>query len=244
MTAKQSNKLAMYNSVLEFLRAFLSSPTATSAFPALAARLAALITLVGKIIEQAAIQEQPLKGRLDRRDQTLGAVAETAVPVAGAVLSYARATEQPELAAQVENFRSRFGRMRRAERVRIAQRVHDAAVPLAAELADYGLTAAMLEDLRARIEAADKSASAPRVTAEDKKVATQQLERIFEQAERLIAEIDPMLLKLQLTDPATHDRYLAARIVYDRPGARQGDEAAGPAEPPATAAGDAQGTTA
>ena len=225
----------MYNAVIEFLTGFVNSTTATSLFPALAAKLATLITLIENISGLAAAQEQPVEGKLEEREQALAAATETTVVVAGAVLSYARTNQRPDLAAQVRRVRTEFRRLRRAERMRIAQRVHDVAAPLAAPLADYGLTAGMLDDLQARIDATAQAVSAPVSTKAVKKVSTTQLSRAFADVEQLLATIDPMLLKLRTVDAKAHALYLAARTVFDRPGARVGASQQARVSEPATA---------
>jgi hypothetical protein len=215
----------MYNAVVEFLQELVDSLAATGLPPALAAKLATLITLVGNLESLASAQEQPVDGQLEDREQALNEAQDAAIVVAGAVLSYARTTRQNDLAAKVRHLRTEFQRTRRAERMRIAQRVHAAAAPIVTQLADYGLTPAALDDLRAKITATEQAVNAPVSTKAVKKVSTRELNRVFAQVDDVLAEIDPMLLKLQSTDPKMHSLYLAARTVFDRPGARQvGDE--------------------
>lgn len=235
MTAIQSNKLAMYHAVRVFLTALLSSTTATSAFPALAAKLATLITLIDKIIAAVATQEEPLRGHIRARDQALADAMEATFAIAGPVLSYARSRRMPDLVANVRVNASAFRRLRRAERMRIAQRVHDAAEPIIAELADYGLTPAKLAEFQAKIDATQQAVNVPRSTAVAKRAATVELTRLFADADALLAEIDPMLAPLRLTDRETHAAYVTARQVLDRPGTRSISEPPA-AAPSATAA--------
>lgn len=210
----------MYNAVIEFLRKFGDSTTATSMFPALAGKQAALVSRVANLETQLAIQGQPLDGELEAREGALDAARESAVIAAGAVLSYARTNELPALAAQVRRVRTEMRELRCGERMRIAQRVHDVAAPLVTQLADYGFTAAMLEELQANIDGATEAVNTPVSTRAAKKVSTRDLARGFRAVEQVLAEIDPMLLRLGKIDPTSHGLYLAARAVVRRSGTR------------------------
>jgi hypothetical protein len=228
----------MYHAVVEFLQGFVNSTTATNLFPALAAKFATLITRVGNVVALAAQQEQPLEGKLRDREQALDAAVETTVIVAGAVLSYARTCRLHDLAVQVRRTRTEFRRRRRTERTSIAQRVHDVAAPLAVELVDYGLTAGMLEELQETIDATAQAVTAPVSARAEKKVSTRQLARAFTEVEQLLAQIDPMLLKLGKIDPTMHALYLAARKVFKRTGARAAAARPGSVADPAAPAAE------
>lgn len=224
----------MFHAVVECLKGLVDSTTATSLFPALPAKLAALEPLVQNIVALAAAQEQPVGGQLEERDQALATASAATVVIAGAVLSYARTHGLPDLAAQVRGIRTQMRRLRRAERMRIAQRVHDVATPLSAPLADYGLTAGALDDFQAKIDATTHAVNVPVSTKAVKKVSTVQLNRAFRAVDRMLGQIDPMLLKLSIVDPKSHDLYLAARTVFARPASRSSTTAATAA--PATSA--------
>ncbi len=160
MTTIQSNVLAMLRAVQVFLTALLSSPTASSLFPALAEKFATLKTLIPKIAGLAAVQEAPTDGLIQDREKSMVETTDAALGVAAGVLSYARTLELNDLIAKVEIKRSDFDRMRTAERMRLAQRVHDAALPLGAELAPDGVTLAHLTDLQRRIALTDEAVDA------------------------------------------------------------------------------------
>jgi hypothetical protein len=211
----------MYNAVIEFLRAFVNSTTATSLFPALAAKFALLITLVGKLVELRDQQTQPIDGKIEDRESAFTDLTQATVEVADSVLSYARSKRNHDLAARVRGVRTELRKLRVGERTVIAERVHAAAAPLAAELLAYGVTAAELEELRDKIDATVQAVKAPVQAKAVKKVSTSELSRVFADIDDLLAEIDPMLTKLQSIDLATYERYLAARAVFARPGTRQ-----------------------
>jgi hypothetical protein len=244
MTAIQSNKLAMYIAVRVFLTGFLNSPTATSLFPALAAKLATLVILINKIIAHASTQDAPLDAVIRAREAALNKATTRALAVAGAVVSYARTQKQVELETEMSVSASSFRSLRRAERMRLAQRIHAVALPLQAQLADYGLTAAKIAELQAFITAADDTVAARATVSADKKVATGEIDRLCAETDALLAEIDPMLVQLGESDPETHARFRAARVVFDRPGTRSQEvdatAASNPANPSSPTASSAE----
>ena len=222
MNAKQSNKRAMYREV----QVFLHTTTATRDLAALAAKTALLITLLTQIDELVETQTRPLAGVLGARDQATNSAINLALGVAGPVRSYAVAHHDPELAALVDLAKRDFLQLRRGERPRLAQRVLDAAQPLAAELGAYGVTPALLDALHASIDTSDAAVDVPRTTAANKKAATAKLAAVFKEVDVLLKdEIDPMLAVLGLTDPEALARYRIAREVIHRPGTHGNPEA-------------------
>ncbi len=217
MNAKQSNKLASLNEVREFL----NTNTATADLAALAPRVAQLNTYIIRINELAAIQDLPLAGPLDARDQAQEAAIKLTLSIAGPVRCYAEANERPELVALVDLSRADFIAIRKSERMRLAKRLLDAATPLAAQLAPFGVSAALLDELRNKINEGNSAALVPRTTNADKKAATVEMADTFSAIEHLLeSEIDPLLTVLQATHPLAYTRYRIAREVIDRPGSR------------------------
>ncbi len=205
------------------VQAFLNSTSATVGLTALAEKLALLTTLITEILKLAGTQAEPTDGELEAREIALTEATDLALIVAGGVRSYAR--KLPELAARVRVTRTAFREMRRTERMRLAQRIHDAAASVLPELAGYGVTAALLAELQLKIDATIAAVNAPRVTSGVKKVATSQLLGLYKQVDDLLAdELDPLLLSLRRNDPHAWELYRDARKVFDRPGARSDDD--------------------
>lgn len=147
--------------------------------------------------------------------------------IAGALRSYAATNRRPELLEQASVARRHFGQLRRGQRMQLAQQVLDAAQPLAAELAGYGVTAAMLAELEAKIAAGDAVVLSPRRASARRKAATRALQSNFSAAFTLLREeIDPLIETLRLSDPVVYEAYRDARSVFERAGAHgvRGDE--------------------
>lgn len=219
MNTPQSNRLAMYIAV----QVFLNSITATAGLAALAEKLALLKTLIVEILKLAGTQSTPTAGAMEAREQALAEATDLALIVAGGVLSFAK--NRPELAAKVRVNRTQFLRMRRSERMQLAQRIHDAAASVIAQLGGHGLLPPILEELQTKINATEPAINAPRTTAGEKKVATSRLAEIYRQVDDLLEnDVDLLLRQLQRTNPTAWQLYQDARTVYDRPGVRSAPE--------------------
>ena len=179
------------------------------------------------------MQAQPTEGTLEAREGALAEATDLTLTVAGAVRSYANPLDLPELRAAVKVNYSSFTKMRRVARMDLAQRIYDAALPIVAHLAPYGITAATLEELQTSINEATDAVSAPRTTNAEKKVATSKLDDTCRAIDDLLKnEIDPLIFGLRKKNPDVYRLYQEARQVFDRPGGRPADpEPATPATP-------------
>ena len=226
MDATQAGKFAMYETVAELLG---GSTAIISTIPALPALLADFQTQIDAIPGLVGTQAQPTTGVTADKQSVLQAMADTALEVAAGVASYASKNHLGDLAAKVAAKPSAFANGRDLEHLALAQQIHDAANGVLAALADFGVLAADLSDLQAKIDKARAVLNAPRAAANVKKSATQQLPDAFRAADEILNnQIDPLAAKLAKKNPDFYAKYQAARIIIDRPGGH-----ASPAAPPA-----------
>ena len=228
MTSDQNNKLAMYGSVEELLQA----TTETSGIAGLPAKLTTLRARLGELRALAGTQTQPTAGQTASRDQTLAAMIDTTLEIAGILGAYAHEHTLRDLSALVDVQRSDFDAVRLIQRPLLAQRVHDAAVAALPQLTGLNLPAETLVAFQAQIDAARAKLNQPRMTVVAKKAATEQLAAAFAAVDGLLAEqIDRLLLPLRKTSPVFYAQYQAARSIVNVPGVRS---APAPANPPVT----------
>lgn len=214
MTAYQSYKLSRLRAVLLFLHTL----PAISSRPSLQTRTAGLKTIVDDIVDILMTQAKPLRGPINLREQALGRATDTAMAIAILVHRYAEKRTLPELAAKVDLVRSDFLKTRRAERMLIAQRVHDAATSVVDELAEYEITPVLLTRFQTQIDDADEAVDLPRATSDDKKTATASLGARFRAADEFIQkELTPLFLLSKEDDPTLFARFEAATRLLDRP---------------------------
>lgn len=217
----------MYHAVQAFL-----TKMETDALPKLGEKLAAFITLLTQIVLLSDKQAQPTLGFVRDRDRALAEVAKAAVVVAGLARSYAEAAQLGDLAARMRLRPSHLLAVRLPQRLQLAQRVYDDVLPHAAVLVAEGLTAEMLADFKAKLEAAAALLAQPRTTLVAKQEATKQLDEAFREMDRFLeAQLDPMMNVLSVEDPEAFGRYERARTIIDRSATRKAadDETAAPA---------------
>jgi len=229
MNTKQNNKLVSYAATEAVLKA---NPEIASV-PGLPGKLVQLSAKIGEIHMLARIQNQPLAVTTARRDQIFEAMAESALAVAAAVANVAQERAITDLMQAVRVVPSSFQASRRAQRVWLAQRVHDAAGTALEHLEPYGVTAEALAALQERIAAATAAIHMPRTAVTTRKAATHQLAELIREVDALLVNgIDRLVLRLRRSQPQFYKDYRATRQVVDWRGARRpGDAPLLPAAP-------------
>lgn len=221
MNAKQTNRLASYTATESLLKA-APEVVGVAGFPAM---LATLSAKTGEINRLAKDQTQPLQVRTTERDLILEAMTELTLEVAGFVRAVAREAALPQLALSVQVGLGSFRRARHSHRMWFAQRVLDAAQTVLPQLGAYGVTAATLADLQARILEATQRVNLPRETVAAKRAATLRLVVLLDEVETLLDDgIDPMVFPLRKIHPEFYATYEATRLVVDVPHARESEE--------------------
>ncbi|MBI5382970.1 MAG: hypothetical protein HZA31_13815 [Opitutae bacterium] len=234
MLSSQDNKLSMYRAVLAL---FNNNPTMVSALPALGVKVASFQRVVGKISPLATSQAQPTCGAVIDKNKALTEMADAALLIAGAALSYATENKLGELAAKVRVKPSDFSYGRQQDRVTLAQQIHDAANSVASLLVDYNIKSEDIDALQTKIGLAVSALSGPRGVATVKRAATAQLSAVFKEADAFLTdELDPLLVPFKKSQPEFYAQYQAARVIVDRPGGHGTGEtpesgAAAPAAP-------------
>ena len=226
--------------------AFLSTGHATSQVlenynttltgPALQAAHAELKTRLEEIELLAHQQSEPTVGKTVNRHKLYDEAAEAVRIVARLTLRYARQEGLPEVIDHVEVPARRLTHGRFRHRLEAMQHVEAAATAQAEALVPYGVTPAMLTDVKAKIKAAAERPSA-HSAIEQRCVATQRLAAAFAELEELLTNgLDPLMELLRLSHPVEFAAYRQARMVIELPGTPSGaTEAKTAADAPAPA---------
>ena len=224
MKSHQYNKLAAYQAVLNLLTS-THEAEAIVAFPQAFARFRAKLE---DLTALRARQTQKLSPALVQRDAILGAALREALRIAGIVRSYAHAHDDPVLADRVRLTPRQLRETRIARRLALAQRVHDATLPVLDALAGYGVTAATLAALQEKIADAELAVRGPRDVMVVRVAATQQLVVALREIDAVLKnQLDPLLFPLQETQPEFHARYRFCRDIINT-GRGRGAVAAAP----------------
>lgn len=230
MNKKQHHKLLSYHATLAALEAL----PGVGDIAGLPAELAAFRTRMGEVLRLAQVQREAVAGKRLRRDELLREMADAAVDVAQLVSAYAHKQKLVELSALVRVDPPDFSRMRRSARPVLAKTILDAAHAVLPELAPYGVTAAMLHDLEARMVAALEGIHQPRTGIVERKTATGRLATLFDEIDVLLEEqIDRLVYRIRKTHPTAYASYRSAREIMHHTGGRRRSGATSlPVSPP------------
>jgi len=213
MNDRQENKLSMYLAVREVMT---DNQALTAGVPAIGAATTALGAEITIIQSLAQTQKQPTQGATQSKRQLRGAMADSAVPVAGAVKALASATNNPELAAEADFTRIDFTSGRDTESASRADIVLALGTANLAALAGYGIVQATLNGLTDAIQAYRNSITRPREVITVTSAATAQLDPAFARADAILKErLDGLMEQFRLTQPAFYFAFQAAREIID-----------------------------
>lgn len=207
----------------------------TASIPGWPAKLVLFDSAMNNLRAVAARQAQPVSTSKLRRDIALDEAVQTALKLSGIALSYAEENKLPLLANRVRLRPSAFNVVRPLQRVQLAQMVHDTLAPIVAQLADHGVTPAVLEAFQQQIDEAAAALPAPRDARVQRRAATEELREALRRVNSVLENhFDPLLLPLKRTHPEFYRRYRAARMIVNYP--TRGVAGAEPAEAPAPVA--------
>lgn len=178
---------------------------------------------VQRISDLGLRQSQPIVGVTEGKKVSRKELSKAALDIAKPARAFALATGAYELAAQANVSRTAILRGKDKDAADLCQNVYDAAAaaPTALALAPYGVTAAKLKKLQARIDAFSAAAPAPRQKITGRKTVTHRLAQEFRVAEKLLAEgLDLLVDQFEEEFPDFVSDYQNARIVILPPAAQ------------------------
>ncbi len=165
----------------------------------------------------------PIRGKVEDRDARLAELIDQTLELVGFAVSYAREHGLHDLEEKVTVSPSDFHNLRLTRRAGLAQQVHDAVVPIVAQLVSYGVTAETLTAHQTAIDVATAAVSEPRATVTAKRTATAAMVKAFADADALLeTHIDPLLFPLRKTQLEFYAEYRARREVVARSSATAG----------------------
>jgi len=227
MNAKLENKLSMYLAVQLVLD---RNKTTWQGLTALADAVTEFNQHVTNIPPLAQTQTATSTGITADKAQLRAAMAQAALEVADATHAYARKVKNNDLAARTKAALTTFTQGRDTTAADRARIVHAAATSVVASLAPYGVTAAKLTALAAKIDAYAASLSKPRDAVASSSTATKLLKAEFTAADALLRDqLDALVPQFAAANARFVQDYQNARLIVD---ARGGSGT--PPPPPAT----------
>jgi hypothetical protein len=218
MTGKQENKFSMFLAV----QAVCERNSATiQTLQAFADGYTEFTTHVAKIDILAQNQSVDSTGLAAGKQQLRKTMAETTAVIALAVNAYSKKTKNNDLAAQTAVTASDMTSGRDTGAANIARNVHAAATANLANLAPYGVTAAKLTDLKAKIDAYAASLSKPRDAVTSGSAATKQLAAEFAAADAALNDqMDALVPQFAASNAKFVADYNSARLIVDSGGGK------------------------
>lgn len=189
-------------------------------------------TRVSNIQTLAQNQSVDATGLAADKQQLRKDMAAAAATIALAVNAYAKKVKNNDLAAKTNVTASDMTGGRDTTAADTARNVHAAATANLANLAPYGVTAAKLTDLKAKIDAYAASITKPRDAVASGSTATKQLSDEFDAADAAVNDqMDALVPQFVAANAKFVEDYNNARIIVDSGGAKA--KAKTPTPPPA-----------
>jgi hypothetical protein len=214
MNKIQSSKL---NSLLSVQTLLGANPTLVATIPALEEAAEELTGSITGINTHVKIQSSP-SGAAEAKQDALVHLGDSAYEVAGGVLSFAEKSGDLTLAGRVRFARSAITAGKGNLVVARCQSIVDAAAENLPSLGDHGVTQAKLTALKQRLKTYDSLRVMPRQAQAAAAAATRQLEQLFPEADRLLANrVDRLIWQFRESAPEFYEKYQVARTIVDAP---------------------------
>ena len=212
MTDKQENKLSMAKAVQLVLQNNSTIVSTIVAFATAATDLDNAIDTIDGIVQ---LQVKQITGKaIDKGSAEQTAIA-AALELVGPTKSYARFINDNTLYETVDYSKTSLQRLRDTELVNTLTLIRDTVQGVLANLADYGVTAAMTTALTQAIGTYSALVAAPRAAINIKSAATEALVTEFKKLDPLFDRLDGLAEIKKNTEADFYNTYKSARIIVD-----------------------------
>jgi hypothetical protein len=203
----------MYIATVELLRDNAARGAGIQAF---AASLAKLDALVSQIRDKDKERMGKTPGKVAAKDGAEDALTASTILVAAALSALGQTTGNPELKQRAHITESYFRTARSTEQINVANLLYDLGKANQEGLAAFGVTPAMIEELKSRVAAFDAALKDVASGMAERVGARTALAEMFNKADELLREeLDPVMHIFRITDPELYNDYRAARVIKD-----------------------------
>jgi hypothetical protein len=186
--------------------------------PAFADAVSRFKSYLPKIQQLIQTQSVTSLGRAADKQRYREQLASRVVAVGGATAAYASKRGDHPLAARAQVSPSDILYTRDGVAFARAQTVHDAARASLADLGDYGVTLAELDELKALIDGFGAKLPSPRDGVVSAAGATESLSDTFADADEILrGQMDALMPRFEISDPVFATEYRHARDIPDHP---------------------------
>lgn len=218
MTRVEQNQFNMIKSVDQF---FTNNQSHFSAHPAIVAAANKLKTLISDINSHSQVQAVSTKADTAIKAKAKSSLIDTLLKVAGGMAAHAATTGNTRLKMAADITPSELKKMPENELVIKIRATYEAALPLATELAPWGVTQADIDALNAGAdEYTTKSPGIRNLKAKTVQATTNLKAKQDEANTHIKSILDAMMLPFKNLNPTLHGEYLNARVIVDLGGGK------------------------
>lgn len=216
MNTNQEDKLSMYYVVKNTCEKYQATWTANVVFAATYNLWAAKIPLIeqnrdAQLLETTGITTDKTTKRNSMTDKALFVI--------NRLQSYANVVANPELLESISYTVSDLKKKRDNDLIGICNNIAAKANANSAAVAPYGITAAVITEFQASITAYTATLAKPKAAKSQTKMATENLAKLFKEAEEILAKRMDLDIELFKTSkPDFYSQYKSARIIISSRG--------------------------
>jgi len=213
MTTNQSNKFSMYSAAANVLKTHADR---TAGIPAFATSYQRFDGLLSQIRDKDKERMGKTYGKVAAKDEAEDAMVMATIIVSSALSALARSKGNAQLKDATHMPESRLRHVRANEQVNMARLAYDLGKANETELPHFGVSASMLDDLKARIEAYELALKEVASGLAERVGAKTAVSDLYVQADEVLKEeLDPLMQGFRVTDPEFYNDYRAARVIKD-----------------------------
>ena len=210
MTDRQRDKLNMYVLVKDFLP---SITTITSRWAIFATLYTEFIEIVAQIFTISGQQQDDYTGITQQKRQIHSKLVDKIEDLSVKGKAYAVVNEDVAFLNLIKFTKGVLQRMADADLVKTAETFHTNMLPKLADLADYDLVQADLDELLTLKNDFLAIYTQPRGKIKETRMLTSTLDKFFGQADKLLLKMDALVQSVQKKEPDIVEEYLKKRTI-------------------------------
>jgi hypothetical protein len=210
MDKVHENKNSMYKAVDEF---FIENQPKSAVIPALTTKVAAFHNIVLAIENKNGEVMSATKGKTQEKADAQEAMLDLLFRIKSNLRSVAKAKNDQDTIAVISMSESSIAGMRDTDQKAYAETIYQIAMTNAAALVDFGVDAAMLTDLKTRIDTFGTKLGAREGAPSQHSALRTSLFELFRQADAALDDLDDTMASYKTTDPEFYNQYTLVESV-------------------------------